>query len=366
MEVIRQILDLARWAPSGDNTQPWRFEITAEDSLVVHGYDTRDHCVYDLDGYASHLAHGAVLETIALAASRFGERAEISVADAGDPTHVKYRVLLRKEPSAAEDPLVTAIRDRTVQRRSMPGSPLSTEQQHALVESVDGYQLLLLQKAKDRWRMAALNARNAGIRLTIPEAYQVHKAVIAWDSRTSEDRMPDASLGAGPMLLAMMRSAMSSWDRVQLLNRFAGGTLLPRLMLDLLPGLRCSAHFALIAPDEPRDIAQRMDAGRAIQRLWLTATRLGLQMQPSYTPLVFARYAREDRRFTESSRAQRTANEVARRLEDFLGTANARNAIFLGRLGPARSVPGRSLRLPLDRLIVDSAPRTLAKTPAER
>ena len=53
-----KILDLARWAPSGDNTQPWRFEISGDLQVVVHGFDTRDHCVYDLRGHASQLALG--------------------------------------------------------------------------------------------------------------------------------------------------------------------------------------------------------------------------------------------------------------------------------------------------------------------
>ena len=71
-----QILDLARWAPSGDNTQPWRFEIIDEHHLIVHAFDTRDHCVYDLDGRPSQIALGALLETIAIAASVHGLRAE--------------------------------------------------------------------------------------------------------------------------------------------------------------------------------------------------------------------------------------------------------------------------------------------------
>ena len=54
---IEQILELARWAPSGDNTQPWRFEIADAQSLVVHGFDTREHCVYDLDGRPSQMFH---------------------------------------------------------------------------------------------------------------------------------------------------------------------------------------------------------------------------------------------------------------------------------------------------------------------
>ena len=58
---ITDILELARWAPSGDNTQPWRFEVIDDHHLVVHAFDTRDHCVYDLDGHPSQIAHGALL-----------------------------------------------------------------------------------------------------------------------------------------------------------------------------------------------------------------------------------------------------------------------------------------------------------------
>lgn len=353
MDMIHQVLDLARWAPSGDNTQPWRFEIQSEDAVLVHGYDTRDHCVYDLDGCASQLAHGALLETIALAATRFGYRTDISLVDDRDARHVVYGVRLRKDETTVTDPLVDFIQTRSVQRRAMRPSRIPAEERRTLAHSVGDHRLILMDSMNDRWRMAMLNTRNAHIRLTIPEAFAVHKAVIAWGCETSEDRMPDASLGAGPILRAMMRSAMTDWNRVQRLNRFAAGTLLPRLALDFLPGLSCSAHFALVAPHEPTNVSERIQSGRAIQRLWLTATQLGFQMQPSYTPLVFARYARENRRFTDSTRARFTASGIAQRLSDILGSADALNTVFLGRLGPARVMRARSLRLPLDRLMLD-------------
>src|SRR5436309_11549828 len=72
MTPLTGVLDLARWAPSGDNTQPWRFAIDADDKITVFGHDTRAHCVYDLDGHPSQISLGALLETIALAATRFG------------------------------------------------------------------------------------------------------------------------------------------------------------------------------------------------------------------------------------------------------------------------------------------------------
>ena len=140
--------------------------------------------------------------------------------------------------------------------------------------------------------------------MTIPEAFAVHRSVIAWHATTSEDRLPDASLGAGPMLLAMMRSAMVSWQRLDRLNRYTG-TLLPRLVLDFLPGLLCSAQLAIVADRETTTLADRIAAGRAIQRVWLRATALGLQMQPQYTPLVFARYVHADRAIHAESAVRR-------------------------------------------------------------
>ena len=98
--VVRQILDLARWAPSGDNTQPWRFEIRSDSEILVHGYDTRDHCVYDLDGWASQLSHGALLETLALAATRFGCRAQTSIANEHEDGRIVYRVALERDPAS--------------------------------------------------------------------------------------------------------------------------------------------------------------------------------------------------------------------------------------------------------------------------
>ena len=63
------VLELARWAPSGDNSQPWRFSVDGQDRITVYGHDTRAHCVYDLDGRPSQISLGALIESIAIAAT---------------------------------------------------------------------------------------------------------------------------------------------------------------------------------------------------------------------------------------------------------------------------------------------------------
>jgi len=145
---------------------------------------------------------------------------------------------------------------------------------------------------------------------------------------------------------------LTSWPRVERMNRWFGGTLLPRLQLEFIPGLRCAAHFAILAEREPREVADHLRAGAAAQRFWLDATRLGLQLQPQHTPLMFAGYARRGVRFTEVAAARQRAVRIAEMLGDLLGGGEAARAVFLGRLGHGEAAQARSLRRPLDRLLV--------------
>ena len=108
--------------------------------------------------------------------------------------------------------------------------------------------------------MAKLLVFKRRIRLTIPEAYRVHRDIVEWDAQFSEDRIPDQALGLDPLTLKLMRWAMQRWERV-VLNKYLAGTLLPRLQLDVLPALQCAAHFALVAERAPTD-HRRLPRGR--------------------------------------------------------------------------------------------------------
>lgn len=349
---IADILELARWAPSGDNTQPWRFEVLDNRQLVVHAFDTRDHCVYDLDGHSSQIAHGALLETLAIAASAHGLRAQVARrADAPD-THPEYRIELVADPAVVPDPLLPHVRQRSVQRRLMRTTPLTPAQKQALQDAVGKlYTVHWFEGAAARGRMARLMFDNARIRLTLPEAYAVHRDIIEWNARYSEDRVPDRALGLDPGTLKLMRWVMASWRRVEFFNTYLAGHLTPRIEMDLLPGLFCAAHFALVAGRAPETIDDYVAAGRALQRFWLTATGLGLQLQPEMTPLIFGRYVRQGRTFSQQPGVADTAAKLARQLADHLPDGEAECAVFLGRIGHGRPASSRSLRLALQRLL---------------
>ena len=349
----RQILDLARWAPSGDNTPAVAFRGSLRRprrrARVRHPRATASTTS---TGQASQLSVGALLETLRIAASAHGRLTRVTRRRRA-PTNSRFSTFAWSRPAAAlPDPLHAAMRERAVQRK-----PLSTrrDRRRATRRALDAalgpdHRVLWFEAARQRARWAWLAVRSAKIRLTIPEAYAVHRDVIAWGARFSDDRIPDQALGAGALSLRSMRWALGSWRRVQTMNRYFGGTLAPRLELDLLPGLRCGAHFAIVAARPPRGIDDHVAAGAAVQRFWLTATGSACSCSRSTRPWCSARTPVEAPRSRAIGRRRAGPHEVRTRLDALLGASAAEGAVFLGRIGHGPAPTSRSLRLPLEKL----------------
>ena len=352
-----RVLTMARWAPSGDNTQVWRFDLVGPESFRVRTHDTRERVVYDRDGRASQLAVGALLENVRLAASTLGRSADVRRRPShADESELVFDVTLTPDVSIVPDPLAAYIPIRLVQRRALSTRALTPGEKVAL-EAATGprHALVWLEGTKTRWAVARILFESAKIRLTMPEAFPVHRSVIAHNSQFSEDKMPDEAIGLDPVALAIMRWAMARWERVAWLNRYAGGTWLPRLELDLVPGLACAAHVAIIASHVPRTVDDYLDAGRAMQRVWLEATRLGVQMQPETTPLIFAAYVRAGHRFSTEPGLWERAARVSRKLDRAFGEDRLQRAVFMARLGHGPAATARSLRRSLGELARERA-----------
>lgn len=351
---VLQILDFARWAPSGDNTQPWRFEIIGPNHVAVHGFDTREHCVYDLDGHPSQISIGAMIETAAIAASHHQLRLQARRRTNSPEAHPVFDLEFIPDPALAADPLLASIKTRSVQRRPLKMQPLTAQQKQAFEAAVGpGFSVEWLESTGERLKVAKMLFHSAKIRLVIPEAYRVHKDIIEWQAQFSENRVPDQALGTDPMTTRLMRFVMQSWDRVEIFNRFFAGTWAPRIQLDFVPALACAAHFLLLAKTPARSIDDYIAAGRAMQRFWLTATHLGLMLQPEVTPLVFTRYAREGVTFSVKPSAQQMAKRLDQRFVGVVGEHAATHAVFMGRVGSGPQPNARSLRRPLQSLMIE-------------
>lgn len=350
-DTLRSILDLARWAPSGDNTQPWRFEIINDKHIAIHGHDTRDWCVYDFQGRASHIAHGALLETIRIAATQYKLKAAWEHRAGTPDTAPIYDIRFTPDIALDTDPLYPFIKTRTVQRRPMKLIPLTVEQRNALNAAAGkNYSIQLYETLPERYKIAKLLWQNAHIRLTCPEAYQVHKKMIEWNARFSIDRIPERAIGVDPITAKLMHWVMQSWERLNFFNRYLLGTIAPRIQLDLIPAIFCAAHLLIKAEKAPQTLANFVEVGSVMQRVWLTCTANKLLLQPEMTPLIFGWYTNKAIQISCIDEINHAANRLADHVHNLFGI-KTKQPVFLCRIGTAPQPDSRSVRMALDDLM---------------
>jgi hypothetical protein len=123
--------------------------------------------------------------------------------------------------------------------------------------------------------------------------------------------------------------------------------------MDLIPSLMSGAHFFIVADQTPKQPQDYIQAGIAAQRFWLTATRIGLQLQPEMTPLVFAEYIDQDIKFSASQKYINSARTLRGQLAKLVTPENPQNLVFAGRIGSASIATSRSTRKPLADLTID-------------
>jgi hypothetical protein len=298
-----------------------------------------------------------LLESLRLAASGQDRGMEWTLESAVEPHLVTARFPVR--PDTAPDPLRHYLSMRSVDRRPYRTRKLAARERTQLEQALGpDLEVRWFESAGERWRVAALGARATDIRLRAKETFVVHQRIIDWENRWSPTGLPAGAIGLDPGTLKIMRWAMQSWDRMHRMNRITG-TAAAAAQLDFLPGLGSSAFFEILPVPRRAELSveELIRAGHGLQRFWLTATRLGLAMQPGFAIIIFAHYGRQGTAFT----ADQSLRDKARKLaEAFVRVFNHDPAetLFIGRIGqpPPRKPGARSVRRPLGELLVSSAP----------
>jgi molybdopterin/thiamine biosynthesis adenylyltransferase len=351
---IDEILHAARWTPSGDNEQPWRFEKLGNEAILVHlaAKDIRNVYHYR-DDEPNILATGMLLESLRIAASIHGRTTRWHVEPGYDPLRIHVQFI--NDSTTGPDPLYAALGQRSVDRNRYRARGLTEPERLALEASLQGgLQIDWHKTLGARWRFARLSALATDIRLRAPETFHVHQSIIDWNAPLSPRKIPAGALGLGRPTLRIMRWAMRDWGRTKMMNRLAG-TGSAAVEMDYVPILFSSAVFTLRFPNAGpgrRETDEILRAGICLQRFWLTATRLCLAMQPACAVLIFAHYGENEPTFTADESVQAKAKRLSQMFRRVLGAATA-DFVFMGRIGEPLPRMGvvRSVRRPVTELM---------------
>jgi len=294
-EDIRRLVGYAALAPSGGNAQPFRF-VAKRHRVRCFVVPERGRGLTNFKDLASFVAVGAAVENMTLAAQAMGLSAEVKQSpDAADPL-AAADVTFSVSPRRLERPaLVDFLDKRVTNRRLVPKAPLPEGALSTLSRAAEeaGGRLQLVTDPRALMELADIVGQNERGMLLSPRMNKEMGGELRWTEkqvRETRDGIDVLTLDLPPAGMAAVRMA-SSWEAVEFLSKIEGGAgqALGRFAMGSV-ALSSAMGLLVVKGNGPESYFQ---GGRAVERVWLTATSLGLSMQPwSAMIYLFARLER--------------------------------------------------------------------------
>jgi hypothetical protein len=355
-DTILQIIDYAIWAPSGDNSQPWTFQISQDDNLSVYLERDKDNPILNFRHSGTYVAHGALIENVIIAASHFGLKALPEILPEGESSDLvsrfSFQKLVRgfdgKPVQSIEDPLFPYLKERCCDRKKYKNIPLTSTEERELKGvglSVAGSRTIFVEDKKKIAAIAKTSSLTERIALETPALHRLFFQSLIWSRREEQEKgiglyVPTMEL---PGIARLMFKVLKFWPVTAFFNIFGFSRLASKGNSQIYAS--AAAYGLIIIPTHTA--AGFVAAGRSMQRTWLTVAKLGLAFQP-VTGIIF---------FTERVRANdapdflpkhipliKKADIALRSLYGLEGDQSVMAMQF--RIGRADKPTARSLRVP--------------------
>jgi hypothetical protein len=343
---LETLIQAATLAPSPDNNQPWLFESRPDGELLLL-HDRTRALPSDVDDMFSMIALGAALENLCLAAGQRAWRALVSYPKEFGPDVEGREVVatIRFAEGGTADSLASFLEQRCCNRKPYPRRPVPEESLLQIDASISAQENSHLHWLSDRpsirklaWIVAAADRIRFEHRPFHAELFHQLRFTpqAAESTRDGLDvRCLELPLGAATILRWLRH-----WPLMRQLNRFG----LSRLMslTSAMQVWRTGTIGLLTTTDTSR--LGYLQAGRAMQRAWLTATKLGLAFHPLGSVPIFLAHLARGTTGSLPVHHQHRVEGLARRFEKLVPQVREQGLVLLFRLGEATAGGVRSLR----------------------
>lgn len=351
-EEIRMLVEAGAHAPSGGNLQPWNF-LACEGHLFLFHDLERGYSAIDGGGLVPAIGLGACLENIRIAASSIGVGLNISTLPLPDAQELI--AVISKDGSIKNivpDPLAQWIPQRCTNRKKPIKRAIDDSVLRAMADAVAEVTRCEMHTVVDAEARAAIAEAIASaelVRVLSPIGHdEFFGHEVRWTTQEAEatrDGIDLATMELKPSARVAFKVASdpATMDLLRLWNGGSGFKYATRGSVTDSPAL------CLISTDR-NDPGAMLDAGRAMERMWLAATAHNLAVHPVSAPILLAHNVRfgggKGMNPAERDAVIRTFEEVRTRFK-----VGDREPMFLLRLCHAPPPTARSLRRSLEEVL---------------
>jgi nitroreductase len=340
---LLEILADSMNVPSGDNTQPWRFRIEGS-TVAVYNVEHGDPTLYNFRERGSYLAHGALAENISIAAAARGFSTRVEPFPSGP--QCTARITFSASQTRDAD-LARALPNRTTNRKPYEDRSLAEDHRRALAAAIapySGVSLRLVEDKRSVTELAGAMSANEGLLMENRAMHDFLFGIIRW-SKEEEERAAGLyvmTMEFPPPVRFLMRYVLRHWNAVRFLNLFGLSRAIPKQSAANYAA--SSAMGAVILRGERNE--DFFTAGRALERLWLTATALGMSIQPVAALPYLLQRVRAGEAQAFSAMQQKIIEDANAAIASAFTLKGTEHIALLFRLGYGDAPTARSAKLP--------------------
>ncbi len=350
-DAYRHIVEAAVQAPSAENLQPWRF-IISDDSIMVCLDKTRT-LASDMGDMLSLTAIGACIENAVIAATAMLLQAEVVYCHSATPADADFRVpiaRIRFTDGASRDPLADSIKSRYTNRRMDANERVDASLLAELQKSIEPYPAVVVHWVD--YQHLRQFAKLVGVGNQIRVEHEPFCRELYENLRFSTQEAERTCDGLDVATLQLPRGVptivrmLQTWSRMKWANRLGFSRTIGRQAAKEIRN--SGAVGCLTVPGSGESYV--IEGGRALERMWLTATSLGLCFHPAAgLPVMLAHHREGGRQLTE--RHARLASTLWKEFYRLCPEASGRTLQMAFRVGYGPPAPARSLRRPLSDVV---------------
>ena len=332
-------------APSGGNIQPWRVQVDGN-ALKLALDPVRAHSFLDVGHYASIYALGSFLENVCIASETLGLLYTLEVGPFRDLEDAFVTLTYTgRAAEPREHPLHAQLARRCTNRQMSDGTIIQDAAIDRLKEALGSEEYVKLSYLVDESDRKSV-ANILGKADVIRTKHDVLAGQMFDELRFTSKDATQTKDGIDVDTLEMPSAAIAFVQKLRdypTLRRVLPGKLFEGFAQEPLSK---SSHVCLVSLKRSPNSVSLIEAGRAVQRLWLKATELNLAVQPM-TVLPFLMLRSElfgGDGFSSKDNAMVVS--LAKRLRGVFHITPDEIPLFLFRLSRASEPSQRALRRP--------------------
>ncbi|MFA5932133.1 MAG: hypothetical protein WC793_02040 [Candidatus Paceibacterota bacterium] len=342
---IKEILKYGVMAPSGDNSQPWKFVLSGT-KLKIYNLPDKDNPYLNFMQSGSLIAHGALLKNIEIASSKIGLISKIKLFPTPNDSNLIAEISFEEASSAQQvDPLFEFISKRATNRRPYKNNPLS-EEENVLLKEARAFEDVILHFIIDPKEKKQAGIIGSSAEIIILENKLLHEYLfkdVMWS--TEQERRERHGLYIKTMEFNPIQQFLFKLASNKTLMRIAIKIGLPYFIAKQDATLYSSGSAIGLLTLKKISPENFVKLGMKMQEIWLKTTSLGLAFQP-ISAILFLGFKLKSNP-NDQTLKNKHINMALKSYQDTFSTFNLdsdETPLMMFRIGHAKDPSARSSR----------------------